>query len=211
MASFSVSVDSVRLGTASEAPGSRMEPHPTFLTLYGAWYESVLKWIRALGVLDTDREDIAQEVFLVASRRLHAFDGNNPAAWLYRITRRQVRDFRRRRWIKNIFTREHTDAIDSLPDEGPSPASMLERKQSQRILLALLSKMNDDRRAAFMLFEIDGLPGDEIARIQGVPVNTVWKRLHVARKEFLALVGRYQRGYDPTAHCTGRRGKASRT
>jgi RNA polymerase sigma-70 factor (ECF subfamily) len=88
---------------------------------------------------------------------------------------------------------------------------VLERKQSQRILLALLSKMNDDRRAAFVLFEIEGLSGEEIARIQGVPVNTVWKRLHVARKEFFALVARYQRGYDPTAPKSGGRGKAPRS
>lgn len=180
-------------------PGSRLARRTNFLTLYGVWCESVLKWIRALGVLEADCEDIAQEVFLVASRRLHAFDGSNPAAWLYRITRRQVRDFRRRRWIKSIFTREHTDAVDAIPDAGSGPAGLLDRKQKQRILFALLSKMNVDRRAAFVLFEVEGLSGEEIARIQGVPLNTVWKRLHVARKEFMALVARYRRGYDPTS------------
>jgi DNA-directed RNA polymerase specialized sigma24 family protein len=69
--------------------------------------------------------------------------------------------------------------------------------------------MNVDRRAAFVLFEIDGLSGEEIARIQAVPVNTVWRRLHVARKELLALVARHQRGYDPTAPALGRRSKAA--
>jgi RNA polymerase sigma-70 factor (ECF subfamily) len=98
-----------------------------------------------------------------------------------------------------------------LPDDGSSPARALERKDNQRILNALLSKMNVDRRAAFVLFEIDGLSGEEIAKIQGVAVNTVWKRLHVARKEFLALVARHQRGYDPTAPLAGRRGKGART
>jgi RNA polymerase sigma-70 factor (ECF subfamily) len=181
------------------------------LTLYDVWCESVLRWIRALGGPEADHEDIAQEVFLVASRRLHAFDGSNPAAWLYRITQRQVRDFRRRTWIKRIFTREHTDAVEALPDDGTSPARALERKQNQRLLHSLLSKMNVDRRAAFVLFEIDGLSGEEIAKIQGVPVNTVWKRLHVARKEFLALVARHERGYNPAAALGGRRGKGART
>jgi RNA polymerase sigma-70 factor, ECF subfamily len=215
MPGFSVSVDSVLPGSASHDRSSRVPGRTRFLALYDVWYESVCKWIRALGVLDADGEDIAQEVFLVASRRLHAFDGSNPAAWLYRITRRQVRDFRRRRWIKSIFNREHTDAVDALPDENASPASTLERKQRQRILLALLSKMNVDRGAAFVLFEIERLPGEEIARIQGIPINTLWKRLHVARKEFMALVARYQRGYDPTAPAPapapGRREKAPGT
>ena len=208
MPGFSLSVETLPPGSASRRPSLRSVGRARFLTLYDAWYESVCKWIRALGVLDADGEDITQEVFLVASRRLHAFDGSNPAAWLYRITRRQVRDFRRRRWIKSIFNREHTDAVDALPDDNACPAGMLERKQRQRILLALLSKMNVDRGAAFVLFEIEGLSGEEIARIQGVPVNTLWKRLHVARKEFTALVARYQRGYDPTAPAPGRRKKA---
>ncbi len=182
-----------------------------FLTLYDAWCESVIRWIRALGGPEADRDDIAQEVFLVASRRLHAFDGCNPAAWLYRITQRQVRDFRRRTWIRRIFTRDHTDAVEALPDDGSSPARPLERKENQLVLNALLSKMNVDRRAAFVLFEIDGLTGEEIAKIQGVAVNTVWKRLHVARKEFLVLVARHQRAYDATAPLAGRRGKWART
>jgi len=177
-----------------------MPSRASFNALYDAWFESVLRWIRALGAPQADREDIAQDVFLVVRRRLHAFDGQNPAAWLYRITKRQVRDFRRRTWIKSIFTREHTDALDTLPDDSAGPAALLERKQTQRILFTLLAKMNPDRRAAFVLFELDGLAGEEIARIQGVAVSTVWKRLHVARKEFLALVSRYQRGFD-----TGRR------
>src|ERR1022692_2854024 len=207
MAGLSVSVD---LGSANhQDSSSRLVRRTQFLTLYDVWCESVIRWIRALGGPEADRDDIAQEVFLVASRRLHAFDGSHPAAWLYRITQRQVRDFRRRIWIKSIFTREHTDAVDGLPDDASGPAGALEHKQSQHILLALLSKMNVDRRAAFVLFEIDGLSGEEIARIQAVPVNTVWRRLHVARKELLALVARHQRGYDPTAPALGRRSKAA--
>jgi RNA polymerase sigma-70 factor, ECF subfamily len=210
MAGLSVSVE---VGSPSpEDSSSHLVRRTRFLTLYDVWCESVHRWIRALGGPEGDRDDIAQEVFLVASRRLHAFDGSNPAAWLYRITQRQVRDFRRRTWIKRIFTREHTDAVDALPDDdGFGPARALERKQNQRILYSLLSRMNVERRAAFVLFEIDGLPGEEIAKIQGVAVNTIWKRLHVARKELLALVARYGRGYDPTAPLGGRRGKAPRT
>jgi RNA polymerase sigma-70 factor, ECF subfamily len=207
MAGFSVSM-SVGLPSHKDS-GSRSVQRTQFLTLYDVWCESVIRWIRALGGPEADRDDIAQEVFLVASRRLHDFDGRNPAAWLYRITQRQVRDFRRRTWVRRIFNREHTDVVETLPDEGSSPASALERKENQRILNALLSKMNVDRRAAFVLFEIDGLSGEEIAKIQGVAVNTVWKRLHVARKEFLALVERTQRGYDSTAPFAWRRGKGA--
>jgi RNA polymerase sigma-70 factor (ECF subfamily) len=189
----SVSLQVLGPATASPDP-TPVAVRPSFTAFYDEWCQSVLRWLRALGAPEADREDIAQDVFLVVGRRLHAFDGRNAAGWLYQITKRQVRDFRRRSWIKSIFNREHTDAVNELPDEHAGPAAALERKQNQRVLFALLAKMNPDRRAALVLFEVDGLSGEEVARIQGVPVNTVWKRLHVARKEFLALVSREQRG-----------------
>ena len=164
-----------------------------FRAIYDGWFVEVSRWIRALGGLDADRDDIVQEVFLVVRRRLPAFDGVNLPAWLYRITRRQVRDFRRRTWVKHIFTRLRIDEPDALPHAGGSPAMALEQKENQRVLYALLDKMQSDRRSAFVLFEIEGLSGDEIARIQNIPLNTVWTRLHHARKEFFALAAKVQR------------------
>ena len=176
----------------------------TFTEIYDAWFEYVLRWIRALGGREADREDIAQDVFLVVRRRLHTFDGRNLPGWLYQITKRQVRDFRRLTWVRSIFTREHTDAVDDVPDHRAGPAATLERKQNQRIVVALLSKMNPDRRVALVLSEIDGLSCAEIARVQGVPLHTVWKRLHTARKEFRVLVNRTRRDVEAAEPRGGR-------
>ena len=151
------------------------------------------RWIRALGGLEADRDDIVQEVFLVVRRRLKDFDGANLAGWLYRITSRQVRDFRRRSWVKHIFNRRRAHEPDDLPHAGVGPAAALERKEEQRVLQTLLMKMAEARRTAFVLFEIEGLSGDEIARIQDIPLNTVWTRLHHARREFFALAAKYQK------------------
>jgi RNA polymerase sigma-70 factor (ECF subfamily) len=163
-----------------------------FRAVYDAWFEPVSRWIRVLGGTAADRDDIVQEVFLVVRRRLGAFDGANLAGWLYRITRRQVRDFRRRAWVKHIFTRRRIAEPDTLAEDVANPASVLERKEKQRVLEALLAKMREERRLAFVLFEIEGLSGEEIARIQGVPINTVWTRLHHARKDFFALAAKFQ-------------------
>ncbi|MBC8133142.1 MAG: RNA polymerase sigma factor [Deltaproteobacteria bacterium] len=171
-----------------------------FRDIYDAWFEDVARWIRALGATEADRDDIAQEVFLVVRRRLQSFDGANPAGWLYRITRRQVRDARRRTWVKHIFNKRRSDEPEILAHGGNSPAMALEKKENQRVLHGLLQKMNEDRRSAFVLFEIEGLSGEEIARVQSVPVNTVWTRLHHARREFFSLAAKYQRahGHPPT-------------
>ncbi|MEO5767845.1 MAG: RNA polymerase sigma factor [Polyangia bacterium] len=166
-----------------------------FRAIYDTWFEDVARWIRALGGLESDRDDIAQEVFLVVRRRLQSFDGANPAGWLYRITRRQVRDFRRRTWVKHIFNKRRSDEPDILPHGGSSPATELEEKEKQRVLHTLLMKMDEGRRSALVLFEIEGLSGEEISRIQGVPLNTVWTRLHHARKEFFAHAARYRKAH----------------
>ena len=164
-----------------------------FERIYSEWFHEVCCWIRALGGPDADRDDIAQEVFLVVRRRLESFDGTNLAGWRYRITQRQVRDFRRRTWIKHIFTRRRMEEPDTLPHASQNPAAALERKESQRVLYAILGKIREARRSAFILFEIEGLSGEEIAQIQGVPLNTVWTRLHHARKDFFALAAKQHR------------------
>jgi len=166
-----------------------------FRAIYDQWFEDVARWIRALGGPEADRDDVLQEVFLVVRRRLSAFDGANLAGWLYRITRRQVRDFQRRSWVKHIFNRHRVDEPDRLADGRGSPAAAFEHKERQRVLYALLSKMKEDRRSAFVLFEIEGLSGEEIARVQSIPLNTVWTRLHHARREFFALAAKYQRAH----------------
>jgi RNA polymerase sigma-70 factor (ECF subfamily) len=167
-------------------------PLQDFRAFYDAWFEDVARWIRALGVRDADRDDVLQEVFLVVRRRLEAFDGTNPAGWLYRIARRQVRDFRRRTWVKHIFTKRRVDDLDRLQAHAAGPAATLERKEAEGVLRTILGKIREDRRTAFVLFEIEGLSGDEIARIQSVPINTVWTRLFHARREFFALAAKHR-------------------
>src|SRR5579871_1461757 len=164
----------------------------SFEEIYDAYYDVVARWIRALGGPTADRDDLVQEVFLVVRRRLHDFDGVNPAGWLYRITRRQVRDFRRRSWVKHIFTRRRVENLDAIQHGDAGPGADLERREDQRILQALVGKIREERRITFVLFEIEGLSGEEIARVQSVPLNTVWTRLYHARKDFLALASRYR-------------------
>jgi RNA polymerase sigma-70 factor (ECF subfamily) len=185
------------------------EARGDFRALYDAWFDDVSRWIVALGGIDADRDDIVQEVFMVVRRRLSSFDGTNPAGWLYRITRRQVRDFRRRSWVRHIFTKRRVEEPDELPHAGSTPAAALERKEDRRILHAILSKMREERRSAFVLFEIEGLSGEEIARIQSVPINTVWTRLYHARREFFALAAKYQKRLESAERLPGRRDKGS--
>jgi RNA polymerase sigma-70 factor (ECF subfamily) len=165
----------------------------SFAALYDEWFGEVARWLRALGAPDADNEDLAQEVFLVVRRRLHDFDGRSVAGWLYRIASRQVAAHRRRRWFRSVVGRRPTVELDELPDAAASPAVALEKKDEQRLLWRLVEQLGEKRRATFVLFEIEGYSGEEIAAVQGIPVATVWTRLHHARKEFFALVDEHRR------------------
>ena len=155
----------------------------SFEGLYDQWFADVSRWVRALGGREADRDDLVQDIFLVVHRRLPDFDGQNVAGWLYQIARRKVRDYRRLLWVKQLFGTSSVPLSDAALSTDMSPLRELETKQKRELLEDLLGKLNADQRAAFTLFEIEGNSGEEIAVIQGVPINTVWARIHKARKK----------------------------
>jgi RNA polymerase sigma-70 factor (ECF subfamily) len=156
-----------------------------FDRIFKCWSERVANWARALGAPPSDVDDLVQDVFVVVHRRLPYFDGRNVAAWLYQIVRRQVRDFRRLNWT-NLMAAHSVPLSKNLCKFGPSPADRLETKEKTERLERALSKLNPDQRAAFLLLEIEGYSGEEIAQLQSVPVNTVWSRISTARRKLNA-------------------------
>jgi RNA polymerase sigma-70 factor, ECF subfamily len=165
-----------------------------FAAIYDAWFDEVVKWIGALGMPDSEAEDLAQEVFLVVNRKLSTFDGGNEAGWLYRITELTVRDHRRRAWFRNLFRRQRQDVdIEQVAHVDGIPALERELEQDRVVLQRILAKLPPKLRATFVLFEIEGRSGEEIAAIQDIPRPTVWTRLHNARKVFWKLVAELRR------------------
>jgi len=164
-----------------------------FHVIYSRWFDQVAQWINAMGGPDADREDLVQDVFVVVHRRLPEFDGNNLPGWLYQIARRRVRDFRRLLWVKH-FLFGSVSLPENLANEDASAAELLETQQKSVLLEHLLDRLNESERAALVLFEVEGYSGAEIAEIQSVPVNTVWARIHKARKKLRRGLATIDRG-----------------
>lgn len=170
---------------APERPPKPLE----FRAIYETWFQEVSRWVRAMGGPQADREDLVQDVFLVVHRRLPDFDGQNLPGWLYQIARHRVRDFRRLVWVRRmLFGR--VPLPETLPTLGASPSDTAETNEKRVLLERLLEKLNESERAALVLFEIDGYSGEEIAKIQGVPLNTAWGRIHKARKKLKAQLSK---------------------
>jgi RNA polymerase sigma-70 factor (ECF subfamily) len=134
--------------------------------------------LRRLGVHEADVEDVCQEVFVVVHRRLRDFEGRSSAkTWIYGIAVRTASDYRRRAsHVREVVTEE--------PPEGVSrddPHAALTAREARKTLDRLLSELDDDKRAVFVLYEIEELPMNEVAEAVGCPLQTAYSRLHAAR------------------------------
>ncbi len=159
-----------------------------FKQVYEDWFDDVVKWLYALGSPPSDTEDLAQEIFLVVRRRLEEFDGGNLAGWLYRISQLTVRDYRRRAWFKHLVRGRSEIDLTAIPHAAASPERSYEVAENRKLFQDVVARMSEKRRTTLVLFEIEGYSGEEIARIQDIPLATVWTRLHHARKDFFKLV-----------------------
>lgn len=176
--------------TLPSAAADAEPPVLDVLAMHDAHADFVWRSLQRLGVRPADLEDLCQEVFIVVHKRLHTFDGSSkPTTWLYGICLKVAAAYRRRAW----FRRETPDL--ELLEAGEAPASerpdaAYATRQAQRKLQAVLDAMDLEKRAVFVMFEIDEIPSETIAATLGVPVGTVWSRLSAARKQFQSKLSR---------------------
>jgi RNA polymerase sigma-70 factor (ECF subfamily) len=167
---------------------------PSFDQVYRAHAKTVARWAMRLLGPSAEYEDVVQDVFLVVMRRLPEFRGDAEiTTWLYEITVRVVQGRRRRaRWWSWVTGRGQSpsrgqsgDVFPFTQDAPKDPHDLIEAREQTRVLYRLLDDLSEQQRTTFILFELEGLSGAEIAEVTGTNVGTVWVRLSRARKEFL--------------------------
>lgn len=147
--------------------------------------------LQRLGAPPSDLDDLYQECLLVVHRRGGDYDRNAPLRpWLYGISVRVVAGWRRRAHRRREAPHE---SVPEPREATATPEDLAAQRRSREILAAVLDDMDIERRAVFVMFELDELPCDEIAAMTGVPVGTVYSRLHAARADFQRSVARWQR------------------
>ena len=153
----------------------------------GAIYERELAYVwstlRRLGVRAADLEDASHEVFVVVQRRLCDYDASRPLRpWLFGIAYRIASEFRRR------AERRLEVELEEVAAEHTSQDDAFGRAQDRALVLAALEAVALERRAVFILHDIDGIAVPEIAHSVGIPLNTAYSRLRLARAEFAKAV-----------------------
>jgi len=163
--------------------GCRQGDRAAWRALYDRYSAIVYRFLAAFGVPPEEREDACQEVFVAVYRSLAHFRGDaRLSTWIYRIAaRHSARAGRRRRvraLLSNLLLRE--------PPPPPSPDPS-EKSERLRVLDELVGKLSPKKKLVLVLFEIEGLPIEEVAKIAECPENTAWSRLHYARAELMAM------------------------
>jgi RNA polymerase sigma-70 factor, ECF subfamily len=135
----------------------------------------------------TDAEDLLQEIFLAAHRKLDTFRGDSAlGTWLYRLAVNLCLDYLRSRTGRAI---QVTDALedDNVLTDAPS-RGLAEQVVSRMDLERALTHLPEGCRMAFVLHDIEGLEHSEVAKAMGIAEGTSKSQVHKARLRLRALL-----------------------
>jgi RNA polymerase sigma-70 factor, ECF subfamily len=134
-----------------------------------------------------DAEDLLQEVFLAAHRKLETFRGESAlGTWLYRLATNLCLDYIRSRAGR---ASQVTDALDDDPAmPGAGGRGLAEQTVTKMDLERALARLPEGCRAAFVLHDVEGLEHREVAEILGIAEGTSKSQVHKARLRLRALL-----------------------
>jgi RNA polymerase sigma-70 factor, ECF subfamily len=163
---------------------------PDFRSLFDREFAYVWTSLRRLGVAPRDLEDVTHDVFVEVFRNLNRYDPARPLRpWLFAFAFRFASDYRR-------LARHRVEVYEDHPGTSPDLAAddVIAAHELRAFINRALESVELTRRGVFILHELDARPMAEIAECLGIPVNTAYSRLRVAREEFTAAFRSLQGG-----------------
>lgn len=166
----------------SAAPNAGDPAERGFEALFAAHHDFIRRSALALGVPPSIVDDVVQDVFIVALRRLPDLDPTASArGWLYGI----LRNVARRSKAKHARPPLH---LAPRPDAPPDEA--LDWRRAAGVVERFLAGLDDDKREVFVLCELEGLTAPEAAAATGTKLNTIYSRLRTVRALFTKTLTR---------------------
>ena len=177
----------------------RPDPVPSDDGLLRALYHSELSYVwnvfLRLGVPARDVEDLVHDLFLTLGAQLPSYDRARPVRpWLFGIAFRIASNYRRSHQVSHEILRE----VPEVADDAPPLEDQLDAQRLRALLVEALDTLDLDRRAVFVMHEFEAFSVPQIADALGVPLNTAYSRLRLARVQVitaarrLALRGRHR-------------------
>jgi RNA polymerase sigma-70 factor (ECF subfamily) len=146
--------------------------------LYDRYHEPIRRFVARATSDAEDLDDLVHATFLAAAKSAARYDGRPSCRpWLVGIAVRLLR--RRRRSFGHLLA-----ALSSLRGIRPAAIDPRPSLQARAEVEQALSRIHEAKRVTLLLAEVEGLTCAEIATALDVPIGTVWRRLHEARREF---------------------------
>ena len=171
-----------------EATSQEAFTAPSFAQLYAAHAAFVWRSLRRLGAREADVEDVSQEVFVIAHRRLVELRYGSPRAWLFAIVLRVASDYRKRAYVRREVQQETGE-----PSIAETQSAYIDRAREWAFLQSVLAALEEDKRAIFVGYELEGMSMKDLAAALDCPVQTAYSRLHAAREHVTAAIERWHR------------------
>jgi RNA polymerase sigma-70 factor (ECF subfamily) len=152
--------------------------------VYREHHRFVWRSVVRLGAPDDRIGDAVHDVFMVVARKLHEFEGRaSMRTWLFAIAiqvvravrRNDARELRRRKKVSEATHHSHEPHAQA---------------DAARALRDLLLALDEDKRAVFIMAELEGMTAPEIAGVLAIKIPTVYSRLRLARARLERLVQR---------------------
>jgi RNA polymerase sigma-70 factor (ECF subfamily) len=160
---------------------------PSFRDVFRAHSQYVWVTLRRLGARPAELEDLTHDVFVQVLRHLDEYDPERPLRpWLFAFAFRVAAEDRRRVRRRPEIATDLSDA----PDSTPGPVEELLRRERRDLARAALDELELNRRAVFILHELDGYAIPEVASSLEIPLATAYSRLRLAREDFAHITRR---------------------
>jgi RNA polymerase sigma factor (sigma-70 family) len=153
--------------------------------LFDRHHEAVFRLIsRLLRSEPSEIDDLVQTTFLEAWRAAKRYSGQGAVkSYLFGIAANTVRHY-----VRGAKRRRLALVDLPSPAHAAGPADDAIRAQQVRRLAAAVEELPHDLRTAYVLCDLEDIPGVEVARVLGVRAGTLWRRLHDARRALRAAI-----------------------
>jgi RNA polymerase sigma-70 factor (ECF subfamily) len=145
--------------------------------LYDRYHEPVRRFLARATSDAADVDDLVHATFLAAARSAERYDGRPSCRpWLIGIAAQLLR--RRRQGARRL-----REILSSLAWSRAASADPRPGLEARTDIERALGRITEAKRVTILMAEVEGLSCADIAAALGVPIGTVWTRLHAARRE----------------------------
>ncbi len=155
-----------------------------FYALEKRYRKALFAWLVSSLSNRSDAEDLYQDIWLKIIRNAESFKDVSFKAWLWKIARNRVIDFRRKKrpdlTLDTSLNEDDQPLVERLPSHETGPASRVESDDLTQKIIAIVDQLPEMQREIFLLRVQSHLSFNEIAESLNIPLNTALGRMHDA-------------------------------